>query len=240
MADLAAAIFLAAGSGRRMGAGVADKVLAPVAGQPALAHSLRAFRDAGIVRSFVFAYRDGAQASALRETALKVLGVGTDLHFVQGGVERQDSVLAALEVLSTSTSYVYIHDAARPLITVAALKLLETVLRRDGAAVLAHRVADTIKRTDSADGTDRQSLEDLDRARLWAVETPQAFQYQRILAAYRAVREQGLRITDDSAALAHLGDPVSLVPNSSPNLKLTSPQDYVMVEALLAARAKRG
>ena len=105
-----AAILLAAGSSRRMGGAVADKILAPLAGKPVFAHSAATFVRSGVVDFFVVTYRDQQQMVELSAYA------PTPTVFVRGGAERQDSVAAALAELPDDIRHVFIHDCARPLV----------------------------------------------------------------------------------------------------------------------------
>lgn len=227
------AILLAAGSGSRMQGTVADKVLAPLAGQPVILHSARAFIASGVTDRFTVVYRDEAQRSKI-ESAFKALDC--KLNFVPGGQERQDSVFNALQAQASNCDFVYIHDCARPLVSGDALRSLQDAVSKDGAAVLAHAVADTIKRIPAPGQLSQTELEDLERPRLWAMETPQAFAYSEILKAYQHVRDNGLVITDDTAAAATIGLKTSIVPNTTPNPKITTPADLDYIEWLLKAR----
>ncbi|MBI2496686.1 MAG: 2-C-methyl-D-erythritol 4-phosphate cytidylyltransferase [Opitutae bacterium] len=217
-----AAIFLAAGSSRRMAGSVADKVLAPLAGKPVFAHSAAAFYRSGVVDTFIVTYRDQAQMIELSGYA------PTPTLFVPGGQERQDSVVAALAELPDDVGYVFIHDCARPLIRVEQLVALHKIVRREGAVVLAHRVTDTIK-----EHRGEGRLRTLDRDHLWAMETPQVFSRRLICRAYAAVATRGLTITDDAAAVELLKHPVALLENPHPNPKLTTPADLPYMEFLL-------
>jgi 2-C-methyl-D-erythritol 4-phosphate cytidylyltransferase len=212
---------------------VADKILAPLNGTPVFAHSIQAFLDSGIVDRFTIVYRNEAQKAQLQE-ALEPLEFNEKIvHWVSGANERQDSVYNALSAQSADCAYVYIHDCARPLVSVKSLQALQAAVVRDQAAVLAHLVTDTIKRVASAGQLAPAELEDLDRDRLWAMETPQAFAYPKILQAYTHVRELGLRITDDTAAAAAIGLRTTVVPNDTPNPKITTPGDLAYAECLL-------
>ena len=227
-----AAIMLCAGRATRMRGTVGDKVLAPLAGQPALAFSLRAFLEAGVVGQFIFVTRDAAQQKAIAALFAKIAGKTAKAGFVRGGSERQDSVYNGLRRTSAKTDYVFIHDCARPLVTPVNLRALLEAVEQDQAAVLAHRVTDTIKQT-RRHGLRRVRLHDLRRDRLWAMETPQVFARELITKAYQFVREKESRITDDAAAVALLGHGVTLVENATPNPKLTHPEDFAWVELLL-------
>jgi 2-C-methyl-D-erythritol 4-phosphate cytidylyltransferase len=218
-----AAILLAAGSSRRMAGTVADKVLAPLAGKPVFAHSAATFYRSGVVDTFIVTYRDQAQMIELSGYA------PTPTLFVPGGAERQDSVAAALAELPDDVGYVFIHDCARPLVRVDQLVALHKIVRREDAAVLAHRVTDTIK-----EHRGEGRLRTLDRQHLWAMETPQVFSRKLIDRAYAAVAKRGLAITDDAAAVELLRHPIALLENPHPNPKLTTPADLPYLEFLLA------
>jgi len=217
-----AAILLAAGSGQRMQGTVADKVLAPLAGRPAFAYSAAAFITSGIADYYVVVYRDQRQMMELSAYA------PTPSVLVRGGRERQDSVTNALAALPSDIAHVFIHDCARPLIRPEQLVALHKIVRREQAVVLAHRATDTIKQH-----RDDARLRTLDRARLWAMETPQVFARDLIVRAYARVALNKLRITDDAQAVEHLGHPVALLENAHPNPKLTSPADLAYLEFLL-------
>lgn len=230
-----AAVLLCAGRATRMRGAVADKVLAPLAGRPVLEYSLRAFLTAGIVDRFVFVVRDAEQQAALAAVARRCGVPAERIFFANGGAERQDSVLSGLRAAPKGTKAVFIHDCARPLVTPNALRALAAAVQTDRAAVLAHRVTDTIKQVPPRAGTKlrRLKLKDLQRDQLWAMETPQAFAHKVILAAYEKVRAKKLRVTDDVAAAALLGQVTTIVENPSPNPKLTHPEDFAWAELLL-------
>lgn len=227
------AILLAAGSGQRMQGQVEDKILAPVNGQPALVYSLKAFDHSCVINSYLIVYRDEIQKKAI-EAIIATHGFSQlEIQVVLGGAERQLSVMRALNAIDENCDYVFIHDCARPCITTEAIKDVYSAVQEDQAASLAHPVVDTIKRTEAADELHKLSLEDLDRSRVWAMETPQAFAFKNILKAYQNVIKKKLTITDDTAALATIDLKTTLVPNKRPNPKLTTPSDLSYIEHLL-------
>jgi 2-C-methyl-D-erythritol 4-phosphate cytidylyltransferase len=232
-----AAILLAAGLGRRMQAVMADKITAPLAGRPVFAYSAAAFAASDVVDFYVIVYRDARQLLELSCYA------PTPALFVKGGRERQDSVANALAALPDNIDYVFIHDCARPLVRPEQLSALLQTVRRDGAAALAHRVSDTIKQIATSSSALRPAgtrapvrvrTATLDRARLWAMETPQAFARELIVRAYARIQRAGVRITDDVQAVERLGAPVTLLDNARPNPKLTAPTDLAYAEFLLS------
>jgi 2-C-methyl-D-erythritol 4-phosphate cytidylyltransferase / 2-C-methyl-D-erythritol 2,4-cyclodiphosphate synthase len=245
-------VLLAAGSGQRMQDLVADKILAPLGGRSVFAWSLRTFLVEAKARGAIVAYRDDDQKSSLEAVAKDCQGTDR-LLWVRGGARRQDSVLRALKALKqqgvSPHEVVLIHDCARPLVQASAVLATALAARQAGAACLAHPARDTIKRLGTGlaagslppalEATPPVALEDLDRQRLWIMETPQAFRLGLILGAYEQAAEQGLTLTDDAAAAVASGHTVALVHHSRPNLKLTTPEDFILAEALLAGNKER-
>ncbi|MGH7995688.1 MAG: 2-C-methyl-D-erythritol 4-phosphate cytidylyltransferase [Opitutaceae bacterium] len=222
-----AVILLAAGSGKRMQGSVSDKVLAPLAGRPVFAYSAEAFMRSAVADLYVVVYRDRPQMLELTARA------PTPCVLIKGGRRRQDSVAAALAALPPDIAIVFIHDCARPLVRAEQLVALHKLVRRTGAAVLAHRVHDTIKLGPARAGRTAARLRTLDRERLWAMETPQVFSRSLIARAYARAEELRRTVTDDAAAVDLLGHRVALLENDRPNLKLTQPADLAVLEHLL-------
>jgi 2-C-methyl-D-erythritol 4-phosphate cytidylyltransferase len=217
-----AAILLAAGTGSRMQGAVTDKVLAPLAGRPVFSYSAAAFMQSAVADLYVVVYRDQRQMLDLSALA------PTPSVLVHGGRERQDSVRHALAALPGDIEHVFIHDCARPLIRPEQLVALHKIVRREHAVVLAHRVTDTIK-----EHRDDARLRTLNRSRLWAMETPQAFSRELIARAYTRIAERKLHVTDDAQAVEQLGHAIALLENAHPNPKLTTPADLAYLEFLL-------
>jgi 2-C-methyl-D-erythritol 4-phosphate cytidylyltransferase len=217
-----AAILLAAGTGSRMQGAVTDKVLAPLAGRPVFSYSAAAFMQSAVADLYVVVYRDQRQMLDLSALA------PTPSVLVHGGRERQDSVRHALAALPGDIEHVFIHDCARPLIRPEQLVALHKIVRREHAVVLAHRVTDTIK-----EHRDNARLRTLNRSRLWAMETPQAFSRELIARAYTRIAERKLHVTDDAQAVEQLGHAIALLENAHPNPKLTTPADLAYLEFLL-------
>ena len=230
------AIILAAGSGSRMQGHVDDKILALLGEFPVICHSIRTFISSGCIQQLTIVYRDETQKVAL-EKALKSIDLnGLPITWVQGGKQRQDSVYKALCSQPKHCSHVFIHDGARPLVSSDSIRSLHKAVLRDRAATLAHPVTDTIKRIPKATELTKLPLEDLDRSRLWAIETPQAFELALILKAYAHINETGLRITDETAAINAIGVGATLVPNDTVNIKITHPEDLDYAAWLLTER----
>lgn len=231
-----AAILLAGGSGSRMRGTVEDKVLAQLSGIPVILHSLRAFLDSASVAEVVFVCRDSVQEAAIKALIEKYFPkIGLSVKFARGGAERQDSVLNGLRAVSDKSGLAFIHDGARPMVGAENIARLAGTALRDGAAVLAARAVDTIKRLPKGKkNLSKCRLADLERGRLWAMQTPQVFRAAEILDAYEHVKKNSIKITDDVAAAASLGIRVSIVENFSPNPKITVPEDIALAEYLMS------
>jgi 2-C-methyl-D-erythritol 4-phosphate cytidylyltransferase len=220
------AIIVAAGKGTRMGPGV-DKLFLEVAGRPVVAHTWQSFNDAACIDEIILVVRDGMQ-TAFEELAQQ-FQFNKPHCIVVGGTERQDSVWNGLEAISTSAKIVAIQDGARPCTTEQLIAATIEAAREVGAAVAGHPVTDTIKET--ADG--KLIARNVDRSKLWAVQTPQTFRVEVIRRALGEVRTRQFHVTDDTGACELIGQPVRLVAGVTPNPKVTTPADFPYVEVLL-------
>ena len=220
------AILVAAGRGTRMGPNV-DKLFLEVSGRPVVAHTWQKFNDATAIDEIILVVRDGMQPHFAELARLYHF---TKPHrFVAGGAERQDSVWNGLAALSPACQIVAIQDAARPCTSAALIDATVRAARETGAAVAAQPVTDTLKETQDGQLVSRT----VDRSKLWAVQTPQTFQAAVIRRAIQAARDQGLTLTDDTAACELIGQPVRLVPSTAPNPKVTVPGDLPFIASLL-------
>lgn len=235
-----AAILLAGGSGKRMRAAVKDKVLEPLFGMPVILHSFKAFAESECVDEAVFVCRDAAQTRQIKAALKKHFGkTAIRTRFALGGKERQDSVLNGLRAVSDAGGLAFIHDGARPLVGAENIKALCEAAQKDGAAVLAARVSDTVKRVaKNKKSLSKCRLCDLERNRLWAMQTPQVFKASKIRAAYERVKKDAIAITDDAAAATLAGARITIVENTRPNIKITVPEDIAFIEFLKTKGAK--
>lgn len=204
-----------------------DKLFLPLAGHPLVAHTWKRFDSTPAIEELIIVVRDGRQ-EAFTELA-KTLQLTKPYRFASGGKERQDSVWNGLLALSPAAEIVAIQDAARPCTRVELINATIEMARKEGAAVAAQPVSDTIK--SSLDGM--VIAQHLDRSRLWAVQTPQTFRVEIIRRALGKVREHGFQVTDDTAACELVGQHVHLVHVPGPNPKVTLPDDVRYVEMLL-------
>ncbi|NBQ65640.1 MAG: 2-C-methyl-D-erythritol 4-phosphate cytidylyltransferase [Verrucomicrobia bacterium] len=225
MSGESAAILLAAGQGRRLGH---DKSITEIAGQPVLAHPLRALVQVRGLGRIVVTVRGDAREAAEAWLA------GSDLpkeriRFFPGGKERQDSVQEGLAALEKSVEWVVVHDAARVLTT---HKLIERVMegaRATGAAAAASRMSDTVRAADASG----RILRLVDREGLWRMETPQVVRAEVLRKGLAIARERKITVTDCLAAAELAGVQGVLVESGEPNLKITVPSDWALSEAWL-------
>lgn len=222
------AIIPAAGSGKRMGGGTAKQFL-PLRGEPVLVHTVRLFAECPYIDEIVVAAQDLEATRELVGAFPKVT------HMVRGGDQRQDSVWAALQVVHSRPRIICVHDAARPLLP---RELLTEVLR--GAAnfpaqVVAAPVKDTIK----VAGPDGMVIGTPDRSTLWAVQTPQVFWVEPMVQAFRKAMAEGFVGTDCASVVERFGVPVRIHPGTSENIKVTTPEDLAVAEAILDRREQQ-
>jgi len=219
-------IIPAAGSGTRMGGGTAKQFL-PLRGEPVLVRTVRLFSTCPLVDEIVVAAGDIPTTRRLVGDLPKVARI------VPGGPTRQDSVWAALQAVHSRPRIVAVHDAARPLLS---REVLEGVLRaaaRYPAQVVAVPVRDTIKQVDG----DGRVVGTLDRSVLWAAQTPQVFWADVLVRAFRRAMADGFTGTDDASLVERIGVPVQVFRGEPGNLKLTTPVDMRVAEAVLEGGA---
>ncbi len=224
---MVSSIIVAAGRGTRMGPGL-DKLFLEVHGRPVIAHTWCKFDQSLAIDEVILVVRDGMQ-SAFEKLAAQ-LSLQKPFRLVVGGAERQDSVWNGLQALSAQSEVVAIQDGARPCTHSAVIEATVKAARETGAAVAAQAVTDTIKESRDGKWIERT----VDRSRLWAVQTPQAFHVGVIRRAMEEVRRRGLAVTDDTTACEMIGQRVELVVTAYPNPKVTRPEDLPIIEALLS------
>ena len=208
-----------------------DKVLTTLGDLPVLVHTLRVFQECPDLDEIVVVARE--------DRMVEVSALCQDFAFtkvkkvVKGGRERIHSVQAGLMEVREDAELIAIHDGARPLLPP---EVLEEVLKKaaqTGAAAPSVPITDTVKRAE-----DNLAVETVDRSALFAVQTPQVFQADLIRAAVNKALADGVVLTDDCAAVERLGMKVSLTRGSRENLKLTTPFDLIVGEAVLSARER--
>lgn len=219
------AVIVAAGSASRMG-GI-DKVMAPIGGVPMILRTAQVFDACDAIDEIIIVTRKDLlePINDLCRDCAKLSAV------VCGGETRTDSVMAGLTALAERCQLVAVHDGARPLVTAQIIRDTVERARKTYAAAPAVAVKDTIKIAD-----DGKILSTPDRSHLFAVQTPQVFDYDLLCAALTAARQNKLPLTDECAAVEQLGKTVYLTEGSYENIKVTTPVDLAVAEAILQWR----
>lgn len=220
------AVVPAAGSSTRMGE---DKLLLPLGEIPVILRSLRALEDSPYITEIILVAR--GERIVLLSQLCRDAALTKVTKVVVGGESRTDSVLAGLREADPQAELIAIHDGARPLVTAEIIAAAVEKAAERGAAAPAVPVKDTVKR--AVDGVVTATP---DRAELFAVQTPQVFEHGLILGALEKAKQDGAALTDDCAAVERIGMPVCLTEGSYENIKLTTPEDLAVAEAILERR----
>lgn len=221
------AVVAAGGSSSRMGG--ENKLMLPLDGIPVLARTLQALDRAALVDEIVVAARE---EDLLRIGDLcKIYGIAKPVKIVLGGATRTESVLAAALECRGDGALIAVHDGARPLVEPELIDRVAELAKKTNAAAPAVPVKDTIK---VVQGDKVESTPDRDALR--AIQTPQVFDAQLLRAALQAAVAAGETTTDDCAAVERLGKEVYLTEGSYENIKITTPEDILMAEAILRRR----
>jgi 2-C-methyl-D-erythritol 4-phosphate cytidylyltransferase len=223
--DMTTAIIVAAGKSERMGTGT-DKAFLSLGNRPVVAWSLIAFERCPDIDRIVLVVRKEQQVAA--KAVARMFGIAKLIAIVPGGNKRQESVQAGLAACDVDTRFVVVHDGARPCVTPDVISEVVKLAKRVGAATVGRRMTDTVKRVEK--GTAVSGTED--REKLWAVQTPQAFNFRTLTNAYKNLGKN--EITDDCQAVELAGETVRIFENRAPNFKITTVEDLQIASALLA------
>ena len=222
------AVVVAGGVGKRLKAQV-HKPFVRLGNRPMLCWTLQAFEKAPSIGGIlVVVHRSDVEAA---RRLIRSLGLRKILQVVCGGASRMDSVACGLKVLPARAKWVAVHDGARPLVTSELIERTVREARRAKAAIAAVPVVPTVKQ--AGDGWVERTL---DRSRLWAVQTPQVFERKLLERAHARGRTNGMKATDDAALVERLGHRVRIVMGDHRNLKVTTPEDLIIAQALLRRR----
>ena len=228
-----AAVIAAGGTGTRLGKRL-HKPFVPLAGRPILGRTLAVFEKTPAIDGIVVVTHPADIQAAWR--MIRRYGFSKVVAVVAGGASRMASVAQGLKALPSEVRWVAVHDAARPLVTRKVIEETLRAARGAKAAIAAVPVVPTIKeaKVNWVKGT-------LDRKNLWEVQTPQVFDRRLLEHAHEKGKSRGIVATDDAALVEAIGHRVRLVMGSHRNIKVTTPEDLVIAEALLAAyRGKDG
>lgn len=215
-------VIVAAGTASRMG-GI-DKVMAPLRGEPMIVRTVRTFQECDAISEIVIVTREDLilPITSLCREMPKVKAV------VCGGKSRQESVGRGLNALSDKVKLAAVHDGARPLITWQVIDRAVRAANTYGAAAPAIPVKDTIKVVEG-----RVVKNTPDRSTLFAVQTPQVFDFDLLRGALKKAELDGAAVTDDCSAVELMGMSVKIVEGDERNIKVTTPMDLKIAEMLL-------
>lgn len=237
------AIVLAAGSGKRMESKVPKQFL-PVAGKPLIWYALDAVERSSIIDDCVLVTGE-RDVTYMKEEIVEKYGFSKVDQVIVGGAERYASVAKALAFIEEGglkipnvDGYVFIHDGARPFLTEQILEDTYQAVLECHACVSATPSKDTVKIADESGF----AKETPNRTRVWNVQTPQVFDvglacecYRKLMAGLEGLRHDGVTVTDDAMVVETFSDvKVKLVEGSYRNLKVTTPEDICIAEALMS------
>ncbi|MCM1426930.1 MAG: 2-C-methyl-D-erythritol 4-phosphate cytidylyltransferase [Eubacterium sp.] len=229
------AVVLAAGQGKRMQSSVHKQYLL-LDDKPILYYSLKAFQDCSFIEEIILVAGKGEEEYCRTEIVER-------FHFtkvtkiVEGGRERYHSVANAMKAIEEDAGYVFIHDGARPFLSEEILMRAYDAVKEYHACVAGMPVKDTIKVVDEK----QFAKQTPDRETLWQVQTPQVFTialakeaYRQLLIKEEELKAQGIRITDDAMVVETLlTHPVKLIEGSYRNIKITTPEDFIIADSFL-------
>ncbi len=224
------AVIVAGGKGLRMG-GECRKQYLSLAGKPILYYTLSAFDHCPEIEGIVLVLPE-TDIAFCREKILPQILLKKPLEIVHGGDQRQDSVYQGLMALDRMGAgpedIVAIHDGVRPFVRAHEIRACVREAERGYACILALPAFDTVKMVDP----EAKIAKTLSREELWLAQTPQCFPYEKIRNAHEAAREKGYIGTDDSSLLEGQGETVKVIPGSRYNIKITTPEDLPLAEAI--------
>lgn len=220
------AIIAAAGTGSRM-ASDRPKQFLQLAGTPIIFHTLKPFDLCDSIHEVIVVLPAEEAAEFLAQAGKR--GLRKLARVVPGGATRAESVKRGLQSIRSATAeIVAVHDGVRPFVTVEEIENTIDAARRDGAAILATPVTNTIKLVEG-----EEIVKTLDRRSLRQALTPQCFRYELLRRAYDQVDVNDPLLTDESALVERLGQAVTVVEGSARNIKITTPLDLLLAEAFL-------
>ena len=221
------AIIVAAGNGSRMKAGV-NKQYLYLNGKPVLAHTLRVFEECQLIDEVILVI--GKQdVQICMEEVIRPYKIKKVKVLVGGGATRQESMYLGLKKVNKKTDIVITHDGARPLVHPNTLiKCIEGTLEHK-ATIVAVPSKDTVKVVD-----ENLTVKDTpDRTTLWAVQTPQTFEYNLLMRAHKQAMEDNFVGTDDAMLVERLNFPIKIIKGHYDNIKITTPEDLIMAESII-------
>ena len=226
------AIIPAGGAGTRLGGDIAKQYLL-LNSLPVLVYALSVFQASDIVSDIILVLPQNDLETMGRRIIAKY-GLTKITAVVGGGAQRQDSVGNGLRAIVGPCDIVIVHDGVRPFVTCEMITRAVEAAIDCGAASIGVPAKDTIKETNDDD----MVAATLPRRNLWQTQTPQAFQYDLICRAYEAAGKDHYYGTDDASLVERIGVKVRMIAGSYENIKITTPEDLGMAEALIKEKMK--
>lgn len=227
--EFCSAIIVAAGKGTRMRSSK-NKQFINLIDRPVLAYTLQAFEDCALIDEIIVVTSE--EGIVLCKEIVDISELAKVTKIVVGGKERQDSVYNGLKEISHEASMVAVHDGARPLILPEHIEATIQAAMQTGAAAVGVKLKDTVKLVDD----DNNIVRTMDRSKLWAVQTPQTFKVDLLKNAHHRAKEEGIYATDDCMLVEQMGVTVKMVEGSYDNIKITTPEDIYLAEAILEGK----
>ncbi|MTI48366.1 2-C-methyl-D-erythritol 4-phosphate cytidylyltransferase [Sporosalibacterium faouarense] len=227
-------VIPAAGMGKRMNSNI-NKQFMLINDKPVLGHTIEKFCKEDIIDDIVVVVRED-EIDLCKEMVIDKYDLKKVSKVIAGGKERQDSVYNGIRSVSEKTDIILIHDGARPFVN---NKIISSSIKNTleyKACVVGVPVKDTIKTVD----INNNVLSTPDRDKLWAVQTPQSFDYNLLIKAYNKAKEIGYNATDDSMLVEKLGHNVKMIMGSYDNIKITTPEDLPLGEMILRKQSIGG
>ena len=223
---LAGGVITAAGKGSRFGEKKQFKLLK---GAPLLNHVLTPFLQSDLIYEIIVVVPE-EQVQQIK-TQVRTTPKTKNIRIVSGGERRQDSVFNGVKVLSNQCKLVCIHDVVRPFVT---KDMINETIKRCGkydGAIIATQAQDTIKRVQN-----RRIKETINRSEIWQAQTPQSFQREKLIEALESADRDGVTGSDEAFLLERIGYYISVVEGTSVNIKITTPEDWFVAEAIWEER----
>ena len=224
-----AAIILAGGTGSRMGSNTTNQMM-QLAGKPLIIHTLLAFEESEYIDEIIIVAKSEERDSY--DMILKDYKISKVSHIVEGGATRQESVLKGFEKVPDKADHIAIHDGARPLITPAQIKAVVLAAYDYKAAAAAAPAKDSVKVANISGMIDYS----VDRKTVWLMQTPQVFYANLFRASIYTAAKDKFEGTDDAQVAEHAGFSTKLVNTGYENIKITTPVDLLIAEAILKQR----
>lgn len=221
------AVLVGAGLGLRMG-GPVKKPFLEIQGKPIFLRTIERFSEIGLVSEIIFVVGE-SEIKSLREQWQATLDNYRVKKIVAGGKKRQDSVYNGICQTDPNAGIILIHDVVRPLVRKEHIEAVIHKVEESHAAILAAPMKATVKEA----GKDMFIQRTIPRSSLWMAQTPQGFKRDLIVKVFEQFKNTGREFTDDAEMAEKAGYPVCIVPGTDENIKITTPEDIRLAEALL-------